>query len=81
MQVTSLTLPTPQAFRFPFLSLRDWAMQMKAGWEPVGAGSLLATSYPLCPKLFFFFLLLSLGTRRTINRLYNSRHLDPSISS
>ena len=46
----------------------------------VGAGSLLATSYPLCPKLFFF-LLLSLGTRRTINRLYNSRHLDPSISS
>lgn len=78
MQVTSLTLPTPQAFLFPFLSLRDWAMQMKAGWEQVAFLPLLT---PYAQSCFFFFLLLSLGTRRTINRLYNSRHLDPSISS
>ena len=76
MQVTSLTLPTPQAFLFPLLSLRDWAMQMKAGWEQVAFLPLLTP----VPKAVFF-LLLSLGTRRAINRLYNSRHLDHSISS
>lgn len=77
MQVTSLTLPTPQAFLFPFLSLRDWAMQMKAGWEQVAFLPLLTP----CAQSCFFFWLLSLGTRRAINRLYNSRHLDQSISS
>ena len=76
MQVTSLTLPTPQAFRFPFLSLRDWALQMKAGWEQVAFLPLLTPCAQSC-----FFLLLSLGTRRAINRLYNSRHLDQIISS
>ena len=71
MQVTSLTLPTPQAFRFAFLS------QMKAGWEQVAFLPLLTP----CAQSCFFFLLLSLGTRRAINRLYNSRHLDQIISS
>ena len=52
MQVTSLTLPTPQAFLFPFLSLRDWAMQMKAGWEQVAFLPLLT---PYAQSCFFFF--------------------------
>lgn len=52
MQVTSLTLPTPQAFLFPFLSLRDWAMQVKAGWEQVAFLPLLT---PCAQSCFFFF--------------------------
>ena len=44
-------LPTPQAFRFLFLSLRDWALQLKAGWEQVAFLPLLT---PCAQSCFFF---------------------------